>query len=100
MEAAMGDYRTFIDIDTQFHGLITKAAKNRVSEIMNITLSKLNRSFVKTKFEESSAKTRKEMILRVHKMHSAIYEAICSRDSEGARKAMEEHLSDFFSDLS
>lgn len=100
MEAVIDDYNAFIDLDARFHALITKAAKNRVSEMMNITLSKLNRSFIKAKFAESSPEERKAMNQRVHRMHTAIFEAIRDHDSVRARQAMEAHLSDFFSDLS
>lgn len=99
MSLCIDDYEKFVDMDSQFHGLLAAAAKNQVSVAMNETLSKLNRSFVKDKMATLSPSGRKKMCQKVQSMHETILAAVQAHDEAGARKAMAQHLEAFGSDL-
>lgn len=99
MEAALDNFGAFIGLDPQFHGLLAQAARNKVSSVMNRTLSKLNRSFMLTKQHTGSAEERREMCRRIYYMHYAIYEAVQAGDPEQARLAMAAHMQAFAADL-
>lgn len=95
----VGDFNAFLDVDLKFHALLSKAAKNKVCDLMNSTLSKLNRSFVFSKEERLSPEERTEMNVKVHQQHVEIFMAVKAHDVEKAYSAMDEHLTSFFSDL-
>lgn len=100
MAAALDSLERFGELDTQFHGLVAQAAKNAVSGIFNSTFSKLNRSFVINKWSSMSPAECREMNLRVHQMHVAIFEAIRDGDAKRAQAAAEAHMIAFRDDLS
>ena len=100
MAEIIEDHDKFIDMDAQFHALLASAAKNRVSVMMNTTLNKLSRTFVKRKMSDLSAEDRNTMGIYVHKMHVEIFEAVKAHDVEKARAAMDKHLNSFYFDLS
>lgn len=100
MQNSLADHDAFTSLDTRFHSLITKAAKNRVSDLMNKTLSRLNRAFATKRYDELSEEGKCDMCERIQKMHTGIYKAIASHDPERARRQMEEHVKVFFQDLS
>lgn len=99
MEAAIPNSEDFVDMDSGFHGLVAKAAKNDVSQIFSRVFSRLNRSFAKKKMATMSEEERAAMVRRVHSMHLAIFQAIREHDAVQAQKAMEEHLKAFGSEL-
>lgn len=98
METSLDRFEAFISLDPQFHGLLAQAAKNKVSAVMNRTLSKLNRSFM-LKQHKASQKERQAMCRRIYQMHQAIYDAVAAGDPEQARTAMEAHMQAFTADL-
>lgn len=89
----------YISMDPEYHGLIAAAGKNTVSMLMSQTLSSINENFIRTKIVSMPEKEQLEMFRKVHQMHEAIFDAICRRDEEAARKAMEEHLAAFALDM-
>ena len=99
MEVCINDHEKFVGMDSQFHGLLACAAKNKVSVAMNKTLSNLNRSFMKEKMSTMTLSERDEMCVKVHEMHKAIFSAVRDRDVERASRAMNEHLTAFLCDL-
>ena len=100
MESVMDDIEAFMNLDSQFHNLIASAAKNRVSCIMNSTISKLNRAFIKDNYASLSPAEQVNNNQRINEMHRVIYQAIAAHEPEQARKAMDEHLVFFLTDLS
>lgn len=99
MEAAIDSFDGFTELDPQFHGLLAQAAKNKVSQVMNRTLSKLNRSFMLTKERSMLPEDRREMCRRIYQMHLDIYEAVRDGDVERSQAAMERHIRAFAADL-
>lgn len=99
MDACTDDYEAFIDMDPQFHDLLAKAAKNTISAVMNRTLSRINRSFMKEKMRKLTPEERITMSKKIHGMHTDIYLAIREGDTDKARQAMDSHLSAFETDL-
>ena len=89
-----------MELDSRFHDMIARAAKNRVSRIMNATISKLNRAFIKDSYDTLSADERVRNNRRINEMHENIYQAIAAHQPELARKAMDEHMTYFLTDLS
>ena len=100
MEAVVGDVEAFMELDSRFHDMIARAAKNRVSRIMNATISKLNRAFIKDSYDTLSADERVRNNRRINEMHENIYQAIAAHQPELARQAMDEHMTYFLTDLS
>lgn len=100
MEAVVGDVEAFMELDSRFHNLIACAAKNRVSCIMNATISKLNRAFIKDSYSTLGPEEREHNNRRIIEMHKNIYQAIAAHQPELARQAMDEHLTYFLADLS
>lgn len=99
MEATVDNFDAFTDLDPQFHGLLAQAARNKVSQVMNRTLSKLNRSFMLTKERSLLPENRQEMCRKIYQMHLAIYEAVRDGDAARAQDAMEQHIRAFAADL-
>lgn len=89
-EAAAGDWAEVTELDNQWHGLVFKAAQNRVLQLAREPALLLNLPAT-------------EMILasidialpRVIKAHRAITEAIRDHDPETARLWMRRHLNDW-----
>ena len=99
MASRLDSLEQYSELDSPFHGLIAQAAKNSVSAVFNSTFSKLNRSFVLNKSASMGPAEQREMNLRVHRMHVAIFEAIRDGDADRAREATREHLAAFQEDL-
>ena len=99
MEARIGSLELYSELDCSFHGLVAKAAKNKVSEIFNRTFSRVNRSFVLARGEKMTLEEQVDMNRRVHEMHINIFETIRDGDKEKAQEAMRIHLNAFREDL-
>lgn len=100
MEAVVDDMEAFMEMDSMFHNLIADAAKNRVVRVMNSTISKLNRAYIKDSYSTLSADERAQNNCHIIEMHKKIYGAIADHRPESARQAMDEHLCFFLADLS
>lgn len=98
--ALMGSYVEFIALDSQFHALLARASKNRVSLLMNKTFSQLSFPLVKEKMDSVAESKRAEMCRRIQAQHTAIFDAVRAHDAERARCAMIEHIGSFEADLS
>ena len=85
MESQLQSLERYTEMDSQFHGLVAGAAKNKVSEIFNRAFSKLNRDFVLKGQPDASPEENYRRNCRVHEMHRNIFEAI----RDGAKKAAE-----------
>ena len=93
------NFENYVRMDADFHTLIAGMTKNCVSQIINKTLSVLNRNFMLAKATSMTAAEQEDMLQRVHAMHVKIFEALETRDVDMACKAMEEHLLAFENDL-
>ena len=91
-------FRQFTEADQHFHLYISKAAKNRVSELMNHTVGNLNRVLLDEKTSVLSARKKELMMKDVQQMHEEVFKAVERRDAEAARAAMETHLKRFLTD--
>ncbi len=98
METAISDREEFWNMDSQFYGLVAKAAKNNVSQVFSQVFSRWKCSFAKEKMAAMPEQDRDAMIHHTHSMHMAIFQAICDHDVERAQKAMEEYLKIFKSE--
>lgn len=75
--------------DKKFHGIIVKAAKNQI--ILNAYNAMAPMLQVFTFDVRNQAMLNKDEDL-IEKLHRDIYEAVVSRDVEGARKSMKAHM--------
>ena len=91
-------FRQFTEADQHFHLYNSKAAKNRVSELMNHTVGNLNRVLLDEKTSVLSARKKELMMKDVQQMHEEVFKAVERRDAEAARAAMETHLKRFLTD--
>ena len=99
MRQAMGDYESFIGMDSHFHGLLAAAAHNKVSVIFNRAFSQINQGFMKDKMRSLPPDQLHDMVNRVQEMHEAIFAAIRDQDEVRAREAMISHIEAFRADL-
>jgi GntR family transcriptional repressor for pyruvate dehydrogenase complex len=76
----------FLELDFQLHGLILKAAKNRILPVFIQSINKLN--LIMREKTNSHLKIRQSSI----RDHQAILEALRAKDPDKAAKAMEDHL--------
>jgi len=80
------DIAAWLDLDLEFHTAVTKAAGNQILELA-MTSVHLMRPATNTVFVEL---LDRETVMN---QHEAIYLAIAARDSEGAQRAFQEHVS-------
>ena len=99
MEDQLHSLERYTEMDSQFHGLVARAAKNKVSETFNRAFSKLNRDFVLKSQPDASPEENYQRNCRVHEMHRNIFEAIRDGDVERAREMMRVHTEAFYEDL-
>ncbi len=91
-------YRQFVAADQRFHLRISRAAKNRVSELMNHTVGNLNRDLWTRQTAALSGRKKEAMMKDVQQMHEEIFKAVEEHDAAAARSAMETHLKRFLTD--
>ena len=84
--AAIGDPGAFLEADMELHGMIFKAAKNRILPVFMRTINKIGLMSRRRTGEHL------EVRRRTVKDHRAIVEALRSRDPVKARRAMMAHL--------
>jgi GntR family transcriptional repressor for pyruvate dehydrogenase complex len=89
-EAAAGDWPTVVELDTQWHGLVFKAAGNRVLQLAREPAGLLNLPATELILERVE-----EGLPRVLTAHREITDAIRKRDPENARLWMRRHLQDW-----
>jgi GntR family transcriptional repressor for pyruvate dehydrogenase complex len=88
MEQVRGSPRQYVELDLLFHGILTKATRN---EVFLLILEPLLDLLRQSRVEGIQIPGGVKRSLRGHK---AIYNAVRTGDSEGARIAMREHLRD------
>ncbi len=93
MRRKPGEPEGYVDADLEFHTEIARAAQNPVLLVLLEPLSELLRQSRVVTFSGSLVFKQRT------KQHEAIFERISSRDPEGARTLMIEHLSDTQKDL-
>jgi GntR family transcriptional regulator, transcriptional repressor for pyruvate dehydrogenase complex len=89
-EAAAGDWATVTELDSQWHGLVFTAARNRVLELAREPAALLNLPATEMILDRV-----KEALPRLIKAHRTITEAIGRHDAETARAWMRRHLNDW-----
>jgi GntR family transcriptional regulator, transcriptional repressor for pyruvate dehydrogenase complex len=89
-EAASGDWAVVVELDTQWHGLVFKAAGNRVLQLAREPAGLLNLPATELILERVD-----EALPRLIVAHREITDAIRKRDVEGARLWMRRHLQDW-----
>lgn len=98
-EQAMGDYRSFIALDPEFHYLIALAAKNEVACIMTQVLRASVQESLDQHLERLTESGRRSMCKRILKSHKAIAQAIADGDAVKAKEATAAHLDDLRQDF-
>ena len=98
-EQAMGDYRSFIALDPEFHYLIALAAKNEVACIMTQVLRASMQESLDQHMERLTENGRRSMCKRILKRHKAIAQAIADGDAVKAKEATAAHLDDLRQDF-
>lgn len=79
------DISRCIELDIQFHNVLVKASRNMIFEIMLAPLSQALRESRKQTMKTNGSG-------RAIRGHTAVLNAIKAHDTEGAAKAMSEHL--------
>ena len=90
-EAAVGSSAAAItELDSQFHGLVFKAARNRVLQLAREPAALLNLPTTEMILDQIEEATP-----RLIKLHRAITDAIARHDVEAARTEMRRHVNDW-----
>jgi DNA-binding FadR family transcriptional regulator len=82
------DIEKFVEIDINFHNIITACAKNRVFVKMLNTIIILERSILINSYHYIN----KEKRINILKEHTKIFEHIRNKDEAGVREIISEHL--------
>ena len=86
----MASAETSDEADQQFHQIISKATRNKALMLSIKNLWRLRRSKpqIIAAYQDVCSQSAEQRV----KEHTAIYDAIASRDSAAARKAMHNHF--------
>ena len=94
-----GEFQAFVRLDSSFHGLLAKAAKNDVAYIITRVMSNLTEPLISGTLGRQTAGENRDMCRRVLGMHRKIYEAVRLGDADAAAEAMAYHIHVFSTDL-
>jgi GntR family transcriptional repressor for pyruvate dehydrogenase complex len=89
-EAAAGDWAAVTELDNQWHGLVAKAAQNRVLQLAREPTVLLNLPTTEMILDKIP-----EAMPRLLKAHRLITDAIRRHDADAARASMQRHLQDW-----
>jgi len=90
--ASIAEFEKFIELDVEFHGLLSHASGNRVAEIVTDVLAGVEREMLHQKMQPLSDDLRQEMCRDILTQHKEILAAIRCGDSRAARAAMTVHI--------
>ena len=90
-EAALEDFRHFVELDVQFHSALARASGNQVAVIVTEVLAGVERESLCQKMQTLSPAERQTMCRYIVEQHRRILEAVCCGDSRAARAAMTAH---------
>ena len=90
-EESLGDYRRFVELDVEFHSLLSRATGNQVAVIVTDVLGSVEQQTLLKKMLTISAEDRRALARRILERHREILSAIRRQDADSARQAMREH---------
>lgn len=89
--ASIMEFEKFIELDVQFHGLLSRASGNQVAEIVTAVLAGVEREILLQKMLSLTAEEQQALCGRILEKHREILEAVRRGDSRAARAAMTAH---------
>ena len=89
-EESLGDYRRFVELDVEFHSLLSRATGNQVAVIVTDVLGSVEQQTLLKKMLTISAGDRRALACRILERHREILSAFCRQDDASARRAMRE----------
>ena len=89
--ASMAEFEKFIELDVQFHSLLSRASGNQVAEIVTDVLAGVEREFLLQKMLSLAPEEQQALCGRILEKHEEILEAVRRGDSRAARAAMTAH---------
>jgi DNA-binding FadR family transcriptional regulator len=89
---AVTDLHAFAELDVKFHGAVIVASGNRLFDLVFHALNGPIHTLLETSLHFSKGQSREETLQH----HSAIFEAIQSRDAQKAANAVRQHLYGFY----
>ena len=90
-EEALADHRRFVELDVEFHSLLSRATGNQVAVIVTDVLGSVEQQTLLKKMLTISAEDRRALARRILERHREILSAIRRQDADSARQAMREH---------
>ncbi len=89
------DYSSFISLDSEFHAMLAKSAKNEAACLITRVLSKVVDKLLRESLQKRSPEEQQVICLKILNTHIPILEAVRDKDPDAAMAAMEAHLEDF-----
>lgn len=89
--SAIDEFETFVELDVEFHSILSRASGNQVAEIVTDVLASVEREFLLQKMVRLTAQEQRALCGRILEKHREILEAVRRGDSRAARAAMTAH---------
>lgn len=88
---AIVEFEKFVELDVEFHSLLSRASGNQVAEIVTDVLASVEREILLQKMVRLTAQEQQALCARILDKHREILEAVRRGDSRAARTAMTAH---------
>ena len=89
--SALKEFEAFVELDVEFHSILSRASGNHVAEIVTDVLAGVEREILLQKMRSLGVEEQQALCGRILDKHREILEAVRRGDSRAARAAMTAH---------